>query len=157
LVFHSSTSYCTVSYHDVQGLMLGKIVFCARLYEFSWDGCRDYCLLKYDAMYSARNLQTFEETRSSHVSLEHRQIYTRPHGVTLQEKILFNLVMSEAIFVILINKSSSLTALGGPWLFNSLPPFSRSSVLRIQFLKTPFASSSVTQPYRHSFGSPARL
>jgi hypothetical protein len=78
-------------------------------------------------VYSARNLQTFEETRSSHVSLEHRQIYTRPQGVTLQGTILFNLVISEAIFVIIIIiiiiRSCSLTAVGGPWLFSSLPPF----------------------------------
>jgi len=28
---YSQTSYCEVSYHDVQGLMLGKTVVCARL------------------------------------------------------------------------------------------------------------------------------
>jgi hypothetical protein len=104
-------------------------------------------------LYSGGNLQTFEETLSFHVSLEHRQICTRPHGITLQEKILFNLVMSEAIFVIIIiiiNNNSSLTALGGSWLFNTLPPF-------FPILIPPFTSSSVTKPYRHSFGSPARM
>jgi hypothetical protein len=39
---------------------------------------------------------------------------------------MFNLVMSEAIFlfIIIINNNSSLVALNGVWLFRGLPQFS---------------------------------
>jgi len=57
--------------------------------------------------------------------------------------------------------SSSTAAAWQPWvvLGSSIVylRFFRSSVLRMQFLTPPFASSSVTKPYRHSFGSLVRM
>lgn len=48
--------------------MVGKIFVCVRLYKSSHGMAVETTLLKYGAVYSARNLQTSEETRSSHVS-----------------------------------------------------------------------------------------
>jgi hypothetical protein len=69
---------------------------------------------------------------------------------------MFNLVMSEAIFVIvIIINSSSLTALGGLRLYKYYLRLCRSLVIRMQFPIPPFASSSVTQPNCHIFSSHA--